>query len=51
MGKRRSSSENTKNRSSFDSLIFLKEFFLHYGDISDGLSVLKIIEKTKPDEI
>ena len=26
-------------------------FFLHYGDLSDSLSVLKNIEKIKPDEI
>ena len=51
--KRRSSSENTQRIDHlFDSLDFSKKnFFLHYGDISDGLSILKIIEKTKPDEI
>ncbi len=49
---RRSSSFNT---SRIDSLYvdphnksYLK---LHYGDLSDSLSVLKIIKKTKPDEI
>jgi len=26
-------------------------FFLHYGDISDSLSVLKIVSQVKPDEI
>ena len=28
-----------------------KNFFIHYGDISDGTSTLNIINKTKPDEI
>ena len=51
--KRRSSSENTQRIDHlFDSLNFSKKnFFLHYGDISDGLSVLKIINQIKPDEI
>jgi len=26
-------------------------FFLHYGDITDSLSVLKIVQKVKPDEV
>ena len=26
-------------------------FFLHYGDLTDGLSITKIIKKTNPDEI
>ena len=26
-------------------------FFLHYGDVSDSLSVLKIVSEVKPDEI
>jgi len=50
--KRRSSSFNT---SRLDSIYidpnFKKNFFLHYGDITDSLSVLKIIRKIKPDEI
>ena len=28
-----------------------KDFFLHYGDMTDGLSLLRIIKKIKPDEI
>ena len=28
-----------------------KNFFLHYGDITDSLSVFNIIKKVKPDEI
>ena len=36
----------------FDSLNFTsKNFFIHYGDISDGTSTLSIINKVKPDEI
>jgi len=50
--KRRSSSFNT---SRLDSIYIdpnlKKKFFLHYGDITDSLSVLKIIRKIKPDEI
>ncbi len=50
--KRRSSSFNT---SRIDD-IFLdpknkKNFFLHYGDLTDSLNVLKLINKIKPDEI
>ena len=28
-----------------------KNFFIHYGDISDGTSTLNIINKIKPNEI
>ena len=52
--KRRSSSENTqRNDHLFDSIINFtnKNFFLHYGDLSDSTSVLKIINKVKPSEI
>ncbi len=51
--KRRSSSANTERIDHlFDSLNFSnKNFFIHYGDISDGTSTLNIINKTKPDEI
>ena len=28
-----------------------KELYLHYGDLTDSLSVIRIIEKVKPDEI
>ena len=27
------------------------KFYLHYGDLTDSLSVLKIIKKIKPNEI
>ena len=51
--KRRSSSANTERIDHlFDSLNFSnKNFFMHYGDISDGTSTLNIINKVKPDEI
>ena len=51
--KRRSSSENTQRIDHlFDSINFTnKNFFLHYGDLSDSTSVLKIINKVKPTEI
>ena len=50
--KRKSSSLNTFR---IDDIYvdphFSKNFFLHYGDLSDALSVNKIIEKVKPNEI
>ncbi|MDA7715196.1 GDP-mannose 4,6-dehydratase [Pelagibacteraceae bacterium] len=51
--KRRSSSANTDRIDHlFDSVNFSnKNFFIHYGDISDGTSTLSIINKIKPDEI
>ena len=51
--KRRSSSANTERIDHlFDSLNFSnKNFFIHYGDISDGTSTLNIINKVKPHEI
>ena len=51
--KRRSSSANTERIDHlFDSLDFTnRNFFIHYGDISDGTSTLNIINKIKPDEI
>ena len=51
--KRRSSSANTERIDHiFDSLNFTNNnFFIHYGDISDGTSTLDIINKIKPDEI
>jgi len=51
--KRRSSSANTERIDHiFDSLDFSnKNFFIHYGDISDGTNTLDIINKVRPDEI
>lgn len=31
--------------------IYEKQFFLHYGDITDSICIQKIIKKIKPDEI
>jgi GDPmannose 4,6-dehydratase len=50
--KRRSSSLNTKRIDDIYLDFHRKtNFFLHYGDLTDSLSVLKIIQKTKPNEI
>ncbi len=50
--KRRSSSFNTSRIDSiYNDPKFDKRFFLHYGDITDSLSVLKIIKNIKPDEV
>ena len=50
--KRRSSSFNTSRIDSiYNDPKFYKKFFLHYGDITDSLSVLKIIKNVKPDEV
>ena len=50
--KRRSSSFNTKRIDDIYKDPHNKSnFYLHYGDLSDSLSVLKIIQKIKPDEI
>jgi GDPmannose 4,6-dehydratase len=50
--KRRSSSLNTYR---IDDIYLdphkKTNFYLHYGDLTDSLSVLKIIKKTKPNEI
>ena len=50
--KRRSSSLNTSRIDDiYQDPHEKRNFFLHYGDLSDSLSVLKIIKKIKPDEI
>ena len=50
--KRRSSSFNTKRIDDIYKDIHKKtNFYLHHGDLSDSLSVLKIIKKIKPNEI
>ena len=50
--KRRSSSLNTER---IDSIYLdphkKTNFYLHYGDLTDSLSVLKIIQRIKPNEI
>jgi GDPmannose 4,6-dehydratase len=51
--KRRSSSINTQRIDSIyqDPHIKNRKFILHYGDITDSLSVSSIVKKSKPDEI
>ena len=51
--KRRSSSENTQRLDHiFDSINFTnKNFFLHYGDLSDSSVMFNLINKIKPNEI
>ena len=34
-----------------DPLVKKKKIFLHYGDITDSISVFNIIQKVKPDEV
>ena len=50
---RRSSSINTYRLDDIYKDPFAKKrnFILHYGDVTDSLSVLNIIQKVKPDEI
>ena len=50
--KRRSSSFNTSRIDDIYTDLHKKSnFFLHYGDLTDSLSVLKIIQKIKPNEV
>ena len=51
--KRRSSSLNTDRIDDIyvSPYVKKKNFFLHYGDLTDSLAVLKNIESIKPDEI
>jgi GDP-D-mannose dehydratase len=51
--KRKSSQFNTKLIDNIyeDPNIENRNFFLHYGDMTDSLTLTKIIQKTKPNEI
>ena len=50
--KRRSSSLNTGRIDRFyEEMQHAKNFFLHYGDVTDSLNVLHLIQKIQPDEI
>ena len=51
--KRRSSSHNTYRIDDIysDQLVAKSNFFLHYGDITDSVSIFNLIKKTKPHEI
>jgi len=46
--KRRTSLINTDR---IDSVFNNKDFHLHYGDMTDGASLFRLIQETKPDEI
>ncbi len=51
--KRRSSTINTYRIDDIysDPLVKKNNFFLHYGDITDSISIFNLIKKIKPDEI
>ncbi|MDC0394149.1 GDP-mannose 4,6-dehydratase [Candidatus Pelagibacter sp.] len=50
--KRKSSSYNSERINHiYENKKHKNNFFLHYGDLIDPLSIFKIIESTKPDEI
>lgn len=51
--KRRSSSFNTQRIDHLynDPSIDNKRLYLHFGDLTDGMSLMRIIRKTMPDEI
>ena len=51
--KRRSSSINTYRIDDVysDPLVKKNNFFLHYGDITDSISVFNLIKKIKPHEV
>ncbi len=50
---RRSSLANTTRLESFiqDSATFNKSLFLHYGDLTDSMSIFDLIQRVQPDEI
>lgn len=51
--KRRSSSPNTGRVDQFYQSPFTdnRNFFLHYGDLTDGANIIHLIQKIQPDEI
>ena len=51
--KRRSSQSNTYRVDDIykDPLVIKSNFFLHYGDVTDSISVFNVISKIKPSEI
>ena len=51
--KRRSSSFNTSRIDHMfqDRHVSKKKLFLHYGDLTDSMSILSIVKKIQPDEI
>lgn len=51
--KRRSSSFNTERIDHIyqDPHIDSQDFYLHYGDLTDGSNLIRIVQETQPDEI
>ena len=51
--KRRSSTINSTRVDDIysDPLVKKKDFFLHYGDITDSISVFNLVNKIKPNEV
>ncbi len=50
--KRRSSTRNTERIDDiYEDINEAKNFYLHYSDLSDGLSIYHLIKKINPDEI
>ena len=50
--KRKSSSFNTKRIDKiFNNKKYKKNFFLHYGDLTDANSINSLVKKISPDEI
>lgn len=49
--KRRSSSFNTQRIDRIYEKFNGKDFFLHYGDMTDSMNLTRIIKQTEPDEI
>ena len=50
--KRKSSSFNSERINHiYENKKYKKNFFLHYGDLIDPISILKIVERIKPDEV
>ena len=50
--KRRSSSLNTQRIDDiYEDIHEAKNFFLHYGDLNDGQSIINLVKKIRPNEI
>lgn len=50
--KRRSSSLNTSRVDRFyEEIQHAERFFLHYGDVTDSMNVLRLVQEIQPDEI
>lgn len=42
---------STEKRTRIDHLISHPSFYLHYGDLADSMSIVSLINRTRPDEI